>query len=264
MPCPVAVEHQVRRRIRRRPQLALDDRSRSRSTHDQIVGARARRTRTPLGLIAITPRVRVERGHVAERVDGESALRGSPGWLPRPALSARGRAIPSVLAPDRMNVTSFQRSSLRSWRRSRSAPSLTDLESRPSLPKSSHSPAPTAWQKAAVVGAACLDPSLRPALEVRSRDPHRACRRQLRHRRARADRRRAPPRSAAFARPCRASVAFTAVPGRASKTRRAGSAFPPMSSGWTSSDGFAPAMDGHTSSMCAPRTRSFPFTRWYV
>ena len=50
-----------------------------------------------------------------------------------------------------------------------------------------------------------------------------------------------------------------ALPARPSKTRRAGSALPPMPSGCTSTFGFAAAMEGHTSSMCAPSEYSLPF-----
>ena len=55
---------------------------------------------------------------------------------------------------------------------------------------------------------------------------------------------------------------MTAAPGAASKTSRTGSSRPPMPSGWISSVGLAAAMDGQTSSMCAPRIFSSPGTRW--
>ena len=45
------------------------------------------------------------------------------------------------------------------------------------------------------------------------------------------------------------------------KTRRAGSSLPPMSSGWTSTRGLSLAMDGSTSSICAPRMASWPLRR---
>ena len=50
----------------------------------------------------------------------------------------------------------------------------------------------------------------------------------------------------------------TAGPGAASKTSRTGSSRPPMLSGWISQDGVPAAIDGQTSSMCAPRISSLP------
>jgi hypothetical protein len=64
--------------------------------------------------------------------------------------------------------------------------------------------------------------------------------------------------------PMSVTQAAIAAPGWASKTSRTGSALPPMDSGWTSSRGFPAAIDGQTSSMCAPRITSPPGTRWYV
>ncbi len=51
-------------------------------------------------------------------------------------------------------------------------------------------------------------------------------------------------------------------PGAASKTRRTGSSRPPIDSGWISQDGRSLAIDGHTSSMCAPRIRPGPGPKW--
>ena len=61
--------------------------------------------------------------------------------------------------------------------------------------------------------------------------------------------------------PMSTSVTLTAGPVAASKTRRQGSALPPMSSGWTSNDGLPAAIEGQTSSMCAPTIRAWPAGR---
>ena len=58
------------------------------------------------------------------------------------------------------------------------------------------------------------------------------------------------------------SEALRAGPGRASNTRRTGSALPPMPSGWISSDGWPCAMDEQISSMCAPSTCMPSSLRW--
>ena len=58
-------------------------------------------------------------------------------------------------------------------------------------------------------------------------------------------------------------LALMAGPVRVLKIRRAGSALPPMPRYCTSRIGFSStAIDGHTSSMCEPSTRSLPFSKW--
>jgi len=48
--------------------------------------------------------------------------------------------------------------------------------------------------------------------------------------------------------------AFTALPLDAVNTNLTGSALPPIERGWISADGVFSASEGHTSSMCAPKT----------
>ena len=143
---PRPIEDEVRRRVGRGPQLALHDLARE-VDHHEIVGSE------PLVLDAARldgddAALGVERGDVAERVDSQPALRDllvrGPGPLLQLAIRRRHRATrPSFQA------TSFQRSSLRSARRSRSASSADHFEPghpRRNLPIRS---AVTAWQKAA-------------------------------------------------------------------------------------------------------------------
>ena len=54
----------------------------------------------------------------------------------------------------------------------------------------------------------------------------------------------------------------TAGPGAAVNTSRTGSALPPIDSGWISQDRSPCAIDGQTSSMCAPSTLAAPGARW--
>ncbi len=51
-------------------------------------------------------------------------------------------------------------------------------------------------------------------------------------------------------------------PGAAENFSRTGSSRPPMDSGWLSSHGRSAAIEGQTSSMCAPRIRCGPGPRW--
>ena len=57
-------------------------------------------------------------------------------------------------------------------------------------------------------------------------------------------------------------AAFSAGPAGVLKTRRAGSALPPMPSGCTCNDALPSAMLGQISSMCAPSTNLFPGCKW--
>ncbi len=55
---------------------------------------------------------------------------------------------------------------------------------------------------------------------------------------------------------------YDLVPGSASNTSRTGSSRPPMPRGWISHVGVPVAIDGQTSSMCAPRIFGVPGPKW--